>query len=980
MRRLTRARTRTRAALICVLVLLAGQLVAATPARAANAGDLATVAGGPGANAKSATAIAMGARGLALNAAGTVLYVADIFANVVRSITLSTGLTSVIAGMGANNSNGDGGAATSAGINTPADLAVDAAGDLWIAAQLNNKIRKVTMSTGIMSSPISSGLNNPQGVAFNSSGDGFIADTYNGKVLKYSGGTVTTFASGLNRPSNIAFDSAGNVYVTDCQNHVVYRWTSAGASKTVVAGNSTLISGTAVDGVLATASGLNCPRGIVIDSSDVVYISDSANNRIRRFTVGGTISTIAGTGTAGMGGDGGAATSATLDHPTDLVEDASTGRFYVSQGGDQISDAGAKDWGVRSFIPGGNISTVGGNGWWGQSGDGGPATDAQLYRPGGVAFDSSNGLYIADTGNNLVRTVSAGVITTFAGTGLTGGTTATDGGAATSGNLSTPQDVAVDSGGAVYIADTGHHRIRRVSGGVIGTVAGTGTSGSTTTGVAATTLLSSPWGVSVTASGRIYIADTGNNRILMMNGTAISVVAGTGTSGYSGDGGAPTGAKLNGPRDVKVDEHSGDVYIADTGNHVVRRIRNGVITTVAGTGSSPLSDAGDGGLATAAVLDSPDGLETDADGNLYIADGDSTAAPYGGSVIRRVDKHGVIHHLAGKYNSYSWAGDGSAAAATSARIHTPGRMAFDSSGTLYFPNAGELRVRSIAVETGGAYFWVSDATAGATGVIYGWEFVARTGATIGSVTITVPAAASGSGLYLVSAVHLPKTGTVTLSGSTLTYTLSSPVTVPAGRHMYLSVAGFTNTASSNFYYSTITSRTSGGGGIDVSSSGAVYFSTASAVLVLPNPDATVTAPAQQVIYVDPFLRADTTLVSAVNVHTDATRGYSLTIAGTALTGTAGTLSAVSSGLASPASSFTAGHFGYTVGVSGAGSFAGTAGAYAGYTSAGETAVTATKPTTVGGDTVSVTNRLKVDHLQKAGVYTGTVTYRVTGSY
>ncbi|WP_080127986.1 MULTISPECIES: hypothetical protein [unclassified Actinoplanes] len=347
MRRLSRGT----AALACLLAVVTSQLAfPVTPARAA-AGDLATTAGGVGGNGQPATSIAIGARGLALyessTAAPSILYVADLFAHAVRAINLTTGIATVFAGMGANNNSGDNGPATAAGINTPADVALDANNDVVIAAQLNARIRKVTLSDGIIRTQFS-GLNNPQGVAFNAAGDEFVADTYNGQVLKStSGGPLAAFATGLNRPSNIAFDSSGNVYVSDCQNHVVYRYTAAGGSRTVVAGLGTNVSGAAVDGVAATASGLNCPRGLVVDASNVIYVADAGNNRVRQFTVGGTITTVAGTGVAGMSGDGAAATAATLDHPTDLVED-STGRFYVAQGGDQASDAGKQNWGCAA--------------------------------------------------------------------------------------------------------------------------------------------------------------------------------------------------------------------------------------------------------------------------------------------------------------------------------------------------------------------------------------------------------------------------------------------------------------------------------------------------------------------------------------------------------------------------------------------------------------------------------------------------------
>lgn len=978
MRRLTRGRV----ALACVLVVLAMQMIVVSPARAVTSGNLTTSAGAVAAG--TASALGMAARGLAINSTGTVLYVADSLAHAIRRIDLSTGEATVLAGMGAGTNGGDGGPATVAGLNNPVDVDVDANGDVYIAAQSNARIRKVTVPGGTMSTvygAVLGQLNNPQGVAFSPgpAGDMFIADTYNGRVLRVTtGGVMSIFATGLNRPSNIAFDSAGRVFVSDCQAHQILRYDAAGGSKTVVAGFGTGLSGPATDGVAATASGVNCPRGMAVDPSDVVYFADSANHRIRRFTVGGVITTVAGTGTPGLTGDGGAATSANIDQPTDVVRDPVSGTFYFAQGETQS----IATWGVRKFTVGGTVSAVAGNRWATYSGDGGAVTNAQIYRPGGVAFDSSDAMYIADSGNNRIRKSVAGMISTIAGDGTPGSGAAGDGGAATSANLADPQDVLVAGNGDVYISDTGHHRIRKVAGGIISNVAGTGTA-SYSTGTAATSHLNSPYGIDIAANGDIYVADTGNNMIRVISGTTITTIAGTGVAGYNGDG-AAVSATLNAPRDVRVDA-SGDIYIADTGNRRVRRIRGGVITTVAGTGAAGVNTAsGDGGLATAAAMDVPAGLEYDADGNLYIADGNLNVNNTSSHVVRRVDKHGIIHTVAGRTGSYSFAGDGGSGTASGARLHTPARLAFDSIGNLHIAAAGELRIRALTTENSAAFFWTSNATTGGTGAVYGWEFVSRTATPIASITITIPSAAAGTvaGLYLAGGVHLPTTGTLSRSGSTLTYTLSTPVTVPAGRHMYLSVAGFTNQATSNWYTSTITTLASGGAAIDVAQSGAVFFTNAAPVLVVPDPNSTVTAPAQTVVYVDPLTGSDSTVVLTATVRSNATNGYSLRMAGTPVTGIYGALTPVSGGLAGQVAgaAFGTNRFGYNVAVNGTGVSTGTSGSYSGYVGGGEVVATAGKPTSVNGDTVQVTNRIKVDYLQKAGVYTGTMTFQLTAAY
>jgi hypothetical protein len=986
----------TRCRLAVAVVTLAGIVTAAPSAAQADPGDLATVAGNVVPIA-SATSLAIGARGVAVS--GTILYVADADSNAIRKVDLSTGIATVVAGMGAPNNTGDNGQAVSAGLNNPSDVTLDGNGDLVIAATSNARIRKVTLGSGVIttvagSSTGNSGdggsatlarLNNPASVAVAPNGDYYIADTDNAQVRKVTAATgiISTFASGLAKPYNIAFDSTGNVFVTDCVANTIIRYPAAGGAGTVVAGAGG-VNAFAGDGGLATAARLACPAGIYIDASDVVHFSDAVNNRIRTFTVGGTISTFAGTGTSGLSGDGGLATAARLDRPTDLTRDA-VGNFYVAQGNIMDGTSTVSTAAVRRISATGIITTVAGNSWRSYSGDGAAAVDAQLGRPGGAAVDSTDNLYIADTSNNRIRRVTpGGTISTVAGNGLpcTGGCSVSDigdGGAATAGNLYNPQAVTVDGTGELYIADTGHHRIRRVSGGLVSTAAGTGSAG-WVDGPVATARFRSPHGIFAAANGDIYLADQGNHRIRRISGGTVTTIAGNGASGYTGDGGAATAATLRGPTDVRMDV-TGDIYIADTGNHVIRRIRNGVITTVAGTGVS--GSAGDGGLAVAATLNGPAGIEVDRDGNVYIAD-------TGNQTVRRIDRHGVIHHLAGRAGSTSWAGDGGPGAASASRLFTPARMALASTGNLYIPSAGEMRVRELAVQTAAPTFWVSSAAAGGTKITYGWEFVSRSTTAFRKITFSVPSAtnANATGLYVVSAVDLPTDGTLSLSGGLLTYTLSSDVSLAVGQHVYLSVNGFTNTATTGNHYSTISTLTNGGATVNSSSSGAVAFApSTSAVLVLPNPNELVTVSGATTIYVDPMLGGgDTIATTPLTIQTNATRGYTLSIRGTALTGAAGTIPPVSTGHATAVddADFGVNRVGYTVtgvGGSGAGSVASAlSGAYAGHTPAGEVVVAATRPTSVTGDVVAIAHRLRINSLLAPGSYTATVSYSVTPAY
>jgi sugar lactone lactonase YvrE len=320
------------------------------------------------------------------------------------------------------------------------------------------------------------------------------------------------------------------------------------------------------------------------------------------------------------------------------------------------------------------ISTFAGNGTAGYSGDNGPATSATLS-PGGIAVDSAGNLYVADS--NRIRKVSKGVITTVAGNGTYG--YSGDNGAATSAQLFNPQGVAVDAAGNLYIADTYNNRIRKVSGGVITTVAGNGTSGSLGENIPATTAqLNWPYGVAVDAAGNLYIANTYNNRICKVSNGMITTVAGNGIHGYSGDNGPATSAQLSWPDGVAVDA-AGNLYIADTDNNRIRKVSGGVITTVAGNGTEGFS--GDNGPATAAQLGWPYSVAVDAAGNFYIAD------TYNNHV-RKVS-NGAITTVGGN-GTFGFGGDNGPA--TSAAV-SPAGVAVDSAGRLYIAENVNNRIR-----------------------------------------------------------------------------------------------------------------------------------------------------------------------------------------------------------------------------------------------------------------------------------------------
>jgi sugar lactone lactonase YvrE len=318
------------------------------------------------------------------------------------------------------------------------------------------------------------------------------------------------------------------------------------------------------------------PQGIALNGSgNVAYVADSVNNVIRKIVLSsGAVSTVAGNGSSGLGGDGGPATAAIFNTPTGVAVDGSGNLYIADQGNNLIRRVDAATQ-IVSTVAGGGTMASGAD----QLGDGGPATSAILYGPQSVTLDPAGNLYIADAFHNLVRMVNAanGTITVVAGGGTSAGTDGFgDGGAATSAKLSNPSGVALDSAGNLYIADTGYSLIRRIdmTTGVITATVGNGNSGySGDDGLATDATLSSPQGVVIDAANNIFVADYGNSAIRQIRAATqkIFTLAGKGSTGYYGDGGNPTAAFLTNPSSLAVDEN-GNLYIADYGNNVIRAV------------------------------------------------------------------------------------------------------------------------------------------------------------------------------------------------------------------------------------------------------------------------------------------------------------------------------------------------------------------------------------------------------------------------
>jgi sugar lactone lactonase YvrE len=352
----------------------------------------------------------------------------------IATCSLKAQLITTFCGNGTGTYSGDGGQATGAAISSPLDVKADAAGNLYIADYSHHRIRKVN-TAGIITTIAGNGT------------AGFSGD----------GGQAT--AAKINSPTGVTVDATGNLYIADDGNNRIRKVSTAGII-TTIAGNGT--AGFSGDGGQATAAGLNAPWDVAIDNAGNLYIPDLFNNCVRIINTAGIISTVAGSHTLGPGfsGDGGQATDASLLQPSNVTFD-NTGNLYIADDGNNR---------IRMVTTAGIITTVvGTNLPGGYSGDEGPATAAQINDPGGIACDNAGNLYIADVGNNLIRKVNnLGIITTVAGN-ITGAGTGSnsgysgDGGQATAANLASPTGVTFDATGNLYIADSYNNRIRTVS-------------------------------------------------------------------------------------------------------------------------------------------------------------------------------------------------------------------------------------------------------------------------------------------------------------------------------------------------------------------------------------------------------------------------------------------------------------------------------------------------------------------------------------
>ena len=561
--------------------------------------------------------------GMAIDGAGNV-FISDWAAHTVRRIS-TDGTINTVAGTGTAGYSGDGKAAALAQLNRPEGLALDSTGNLYIADEENNRIRKVT-ADGTISTVAgvagTCGYRAPDtgdgGPAANASVCGASDVAVDGKgnlyIAQYASirkvdaqGIISTLAGGdpatspLKDAQAIALDNSGNIYIADSGNYRIHQLRPDRVLSTV-AGNGSYYSGpSAADGVAALAASLFNPTGVAVDHGGNILFVDGHYKIWQCAPLAGTITGVAGNGERSFSGDGGPATQAQLDHPTGIALDP-TGNLYIA---DFFNDR------VRKVAPGGVITTVAGSGVAGYSGDGGDARSAQLFRPIAVALDATGNLYIADLLNNRIRKVSpAGIISTVAGNGTAG--YSGDNGPAANAQLNWPSALAVDVQGNLYVADNRNNVVRKVdSRGVVTTFAGKSGLGMSGEGIPATLAqLDAPTGLAFDGAGNLYIAASVIRKVtpdgtmttvpqqtayelqqiaagkagdlyvatsrgyrvvkIAVDGTA-STLAGNWTTGYSGDGGPATSAAMHMPFGVAVDQ-AGKVYVSDEFNDVIRVI------------------------------------------------------------------------------------------------------------------------------------------------------------------------------------------------------------------------------------------------------------------------------------------------------------------------------------------------------------------------------------------------------------------------
>jgi NHL repeat len=597
------------------------------------AGVVTTLAGAPGitgsADGTGAAARFFAPTGVAIGSNGDV-YVADRLNDTIRKIT-AAGVVTTLAGTAGAHDGADGTGAA-AHFSFPASVAVDGAGNLYVADEGNQTIRKVT-AAGVVTT------------LAGTAGSGGSADG-------------TGAAARFGRPVGVAIDSAGNLYVADQSNFTIRKVTAAGVV-TTLAGTPGIFD--SVDGTGAAAS-FFAPSGVAVDSAGIVYVADRNNNTLRKITAAGVVTTLAGTPRI-IGSADSAGAAARFDWPTS-VEIDSSGNVYV---------ADLNNHTLRKVTAAGVVTTLAGRAL-GVGSENGTGAAARFFAPAGVAADSAGNVYVADGNATIRKITTTGVVTTLAGTV---GTLDSVDGTGTAAHFLSPRAVAVDRAGNLYVVD--NHAIRKVTaaGGAM-TLAGTASAPGSNDGTGPTAGFAFPSGIAVDRAGTVYVADRDNATIRKVTAEGV-VTTLAGAAHFSGSAdGTGAAASFKEPAGVAVD-NAGNVYVADRGNSTIRKVTAaGVVTTLAGTAGMTGSADGAG---VAARFHHPSGVAVDSAGNVYVADQDS-------STIRKITPTGTTTTIAGT------AGTAGILLGATPRLAFPRSLAIDGDSIVVIDAAAVLRLET----------------------------------------------------------------------------------------------------------------------------------------------------------------------------------------------------------------------------------------------------------------------------------------------
>ncbi len=617
------------------------------------------------------------------------LYVADNGNQTVRKITPGGAVTTLAGDAGiAGITNGTGYLARLA---SPAGVAVATNGNVYVANSGDHTIRKITAAgtvTTLAGSPTQWGTNDgagaaarfyePRGLAVDANENVYVADYRNHTIRKVTqAGVVTTLAgsptlAGTNNgtgttarfygPSGLTLGTNGNLFVADTGNHTIRMITPAGVVSTLA--GLALTAGT--NNGTGSSARFYDPFGVTADTNGNVYVADTFNQTIRMVTSAGVVTTLAGfAGSSGFAD--GIGSAARFNNLTSLAVDGG-GNLYVADYSNHL---------IRKTTAAGTVTTYAGGAGGAGSLDATGST-ARFNYPAGVTLDRSNNFYVADLKNHTIRKITqAGVVSTLAG--LAGSTNVTNG-TGSAARFNTPTGVAVDTNGNVYVADTYNHLIRKITPvGAVSTFAGLATVAGTNNGTGTAALFNDPFSLAMGPNTTVYVADTYNHTVRKITPAGVvTTLAGSPTLSGTNDG-VGSAARFNTPQGIAADS-LGNLYVADTFNHTIRKISSaGVVTTLAG---SPGNPGNADGANSAAHFYYPFGVTVDTNGNVYVGDNSNDA-------IRKITPTGVVTTLAG-FPGESGSANGSGPAA---RFDTPEGLVVALDGTLYVADARNHAIR-----------------------------------------------------------------------------------------------------------------------------------------------------------------------------------------------------------------------------------------------------------------------------------------------